>query len=189
MINLLPTEVKRDIRAARMNVILLRYNMLTLGGVVLLALFCLLFYVILHNQQAVAAATNSDNTAKAASYATVQQQADQYRQNLSIAKQIFANSVNYTDIINSITTLIPHGVILTNLNLSQATFNQQTVFTAQAKTYDDAIALKQSFQSSKLFSNVYLQSVSSTPGGGGTEDYPVSVTISAKFNKTGAASS
>jgi len=188
MINLLPTEVKRDIRAARTNVILLRYNIVTLGAVILLALFCLLFYVILHNNQAVAEDASSSNNAKAANYAKVQQEAAEYRQNLSIARQIFANSISYTDIITTITKLIPQDVVLTGLNLNQATFGQQTSFTAQAKTYDDAITLKQNFQSSKLFSNVYLQSVSSTPGGGGTEAYPVSVTISAKLNKTGLKS-
>jgi hypothetical protein len=184
MINLLPDETKRDIRAARMNVVLLRYNLITLGAVALLAGFCLLFYVILHNNQSMAENTTNDNSLKAASYNDVRKAADEYRNNLSIASKILNNGITYTDVINSITKLVPSGVILDSINLTSTQLGQQTSFSAHAKTYENATKLKENFQSSPLYSNVYFQTLSSgATDGTSTADYTIAVTISAKLNK------
>lgn len=186
MINLLPTEVKRDIRAARMNIVLLHYIFVVIGAMVILALFCLTFYVILRGSQTNAVSTNKDNSAKAASYASIRKEADNYRNNLTIANKIFANSTSYTDIIVAITKLIPDGVVLDGLTLNSTTLGQQTSFSAHAKTYDDANKLKENFQDPKLshglFSNVYFQNLSANPDSG-SDSYPIAIVLSAKLNK------
>lgn len=184
MINLLPEDTKQDLRAARANVALLRYNFITLIAIGVLAIFCGLFYFFLGISQSAAASKSSDNTAKAASYAEVRKQAEEYRSNLAIANQVLGSGVNYTSVIFSISELVPKGVILDNLTINAANFGQQTTFSAKAKTYADATKLKESFQKSPLFSNVFLQSVSDTSGGETTGPYPVSVMLSAKLNKT-----
>lgn len=182
MINLLPDEVKTDMSAARMNVVLLRYNIVVLASIAVLALFCLTFFLILKNSQTVAVSTKNDNSGKAASYANVRKEAEEYRNNLTVAKSIFASAITYTEILNSITKLIPSGVVLDSLNISDSTFGQQNSFSAHAKSYVAATKLKENFQSSKLFSNVYFQSLtaSNSPS---DSSYPVSVVISAKLNR------
>lgn len=157
MINLLPDEVKRDMNAARMNVVLLRYNIMVLIAVIILGLFCLAFYFILHTSQTVAVSTSNSNNSKAASYADVRKEAENYKSNLAVAKSIFSNVISYTDILNAITKLVPDGVVLDSLNLSDSTFGQQSSFAAHAQSYAAATKLKENFQSSKLFSNVYFQ--------------------------------
>jgi len=198
MINLMPSEIKHDIRAARMNVILLRYLLTMIGAVILLALFCLTFFVILRSTQSNAVSTNKDNAAKATSYQSVRNQADAYRNDLRIAKQIFANSISYTDIINRITELVPKGVVLDSISLTSNTFGSQTAFSAHAKSYGAATTLKENFECAdeqlqkqfgcaNLFSNIYFQNLTEsggdkTAGDDGTS-YPVSVVLSAKLNK------
>jgi hypothetical protein len=181
MINLLPDDTKRDIRAARMNVVLLRYVLFTSSMLILLIGFCLLFYVILHATQSKAVTTNEDNNAKAASLSKVRTSADEYKNNLTIAGKILDNGVNYTSVIFTIAQLLPSGVVLDGVNLSAADFGQQTSFSAHAKTYDKAKELKQNFQNSKLFTNVYFQNL--TDSGDTKNPYPIAVTISAKLNK------
>ncbi len=192
MINLLPDEAKRDIRAARMNVVLLRYNLLTLVAAVVMVGFCLVFYFILHSNQSSAVDTSHDNSIKAASYEDTRKKADEYRKNLSIASQIIDNGVSYTNLVFAITKLIPDGVILNGLNLTTATIGQQISFTAQAVSYDAAAELKSNFQGEvdskekPLFTNVYFQSLSNNAGGESSSSgnpYPITVTISAKLNK------
>jgi hypothetical protein len=186
MINLLPTDAKRDIQAARMNVVLLRYNILTIAAMGMLVGLCFLFYVILHANQSTAVTTNNDNVTKAASYATVRTEADSYKSNLSIANKILDNSVNYTTVIFAITQLLPSGVILDALNLSATDFGQQTSFTAHAKNFTKATELKDKFQSSSLFTNVFFQTLtdgSAAPGSTELGDYPIAVTISGKLSK------
>ncbi len=181
MINLLPDDVKRDIRAARMNVVLVRYMLLTFSMLILLVGFCLLFYVILHATQSKAVTTNEDNTVKAASLSSVRKSAEDYKNNLTLAGKILDNGVNYTSVIFAMTKLLPSGVVLDGINLSAADFGQQTTFSAHAKTYDKAKELKQNLQNSKLYTNVFFQNL--TDSGVASSAYPITVTISAKLNK------
>lgn len=182
MINLLPDQTKREIKAARMNVALLRYNFFTLGAIGILALFCLMFYLILNSSHRDALSTSSDNAQKAATYDSVRKKADEYRSNLALASQIIDRGVKYTDVIIEITKLIPKGVTMDSLSLTATSFGQQTSFTAHAKGYEEATQLKSNFQSSKVFTNVFFQSLTlqndqSSPG------YPISISLSAKLNK------
>lgn len=182
MINLLPDNNKKELRAARMNVVLLRYNVLTLITVVLFLLALGGFYAYLTSTKATAETSNIKNQAKANSYSDTKKAAEQYRTNLATAKQILANQVNYTSVVFSITELLPKGVVLDNVNLSAKDFGNQTVISAHAASFDAVSQLKQNFQQSKVFSNVFFQTINNA---GDTADsgHPISVTISVKINK------
>lgn len=195
MINLLPDDIKRDIRAARMNVILLRYNLFAFLAMVVIFGLCLMFFVFLNVSHSSAAETNSKNKAAVESMRNVMVAADDYRKDLQTAKQIFEKSINYTEVVFAITRLIPKGVILTQLDLNAGTFGQPVVFSAYAKSYDQATKLKDNFQNSDLFSDVHLQNLSDASNSSGSGDgsgdgeagpgseYPITFTISATMNK------
>jgi Tfp pilus assembly protein PilN len=182
MINLLPEDYKKEVRAARANVVLLRYNIATLIAIAFLVAACGVFYVLLSQNKQSAEESNTSNLSKASSYQDTKKQADEYRSNLATAKKILANEVNYTGVIFGITSLLPNGVVLDNINLTAADFGSQTVFAAHAKDYASITKLKQNFQNSKLFSNVYFQTINDG-GTGSTGSYPISVNISVKINK------
>lgn len=182
MINLLPDDKKRDIKAARANVILLRYNFLTIAGFMTLMLICIAFYLVLRTHESSAVTKSEDNTAKAANYDSVRREADAYKANLSVANKVFQNSVNYTSVVFEITKLLPSGVTLDNITVNAEDFGKQISFSARAKSYDKAMELKDKFQSSKIFSNVFFQNLTDSTGGQ-TNGYPVTVVISAKLNE------
>mgnify|MGYP003606722857 CR=1 FL=1 len=188
MINLLPDDTKRDIKAARMNVTLLRYNFFTLFAIIILAAFCFMFYILLRATQSNAETTSNDNNIKAAAYSDVRKEAEDYRNNLAIASKVIDKGADYTSTIFAITELLPEGVILDGINLNATDFGQQTAFSAHAKNYTQASKLKENFQSSKLFSNVYFQNLSEGSASGSTagSNYPITITISAKLNKVGS---
>lgn len=181
MINLLPEQTKKDIVAARMNVLLLRYTYVSIGLLIMVLVLCIGLFFIMQESQAQAKETADRNRVKTAQYHKVSQEATEYAQNLNTAHQIINNSISYSKLAMTITSLIPKGVILDNLNLDPNTINQQTTFSAKAKTYEDALALQESFQSApSVFSNVSLQNV--TQSKGGEDPYGVSVAISLKIN-------
>lgn len=179
MINLLPDDHKKEIRAARANVILLRYNIVALVGLAVTLGICLLFFIILRNTQANAISTSNGNTVKASSFDKVIKESNEYRSNLKIASKILDNSVNYTNVVFEITKLLPRGVVLDGISLTAEDFGRETVFTARAKTYDNAMQLKDSFQKSKVFENVHFQSLNDAATG----DYPLTVAMSVKLKK------
>jgi Tfp pilus assembly protein PilN len=185
MINLLPPEEKRQLRAARTNVLLLRYNILLLAAIAFSGLAVGITYVYLTTAKANAIATINDNNTKVGQYADVQVQASRFRQNLATAKQILAGDVTYSKVILQIAHLLPSGVILENLNLDAQTFGTETSLVAQAKDYGAAIALKDSLQKSTLFSDVHFQSIAANTSGTASA-YPITVNLSVTFKKDAA---
>lgn len=181
MINLLPPEEKKQLHAARSNTLLIRYNILLGVIVAFMGIAVAITYVFLNSTQQSAQATISQNEAKASQYDSVKTQAAQFRQHLATAKQILDNEVTYSKVILEIAQLIPSGVILQNLALDSQTFGTETTLIAQAKTYDDAIALKDSFSKSTLFTNVHFQSITSAGSSGG--QYPITVNLNITIQK------
>lgn len=181
MINLLPDDYKKDLRSARMNVALLRYNMFVVIAVVALGLAWLAFSFSLNLTEGNAKAVSKKNQEDARQYDTAKKEWQDYKANLSFAKQILDTQVNYTQAVTRITELMPANTVLDNLNLSAQDFGNQIVLSAHAKTRDDALKIKESFERSDFFSNVFFQSITEANDGKG--DYPIGVNISVKINK------
>lgn len=179
MINLLPPNEKRELRAGRTNFLLVRYNIALLVALVFLFAAIGVVFVYLNNTKASAQATIEENKTKVAGYATVQSQATQFRSNLTTAKQILDKEVTYTKVILDIAQILPQGVVLQNLNLDSATFGTETMLVAQATNYDRALALKAAMEKSPLFSNVHFATI--TAGSEGA--YPLTVNMSVTINK------
>ncbi|MCA9338357.1 hypothetical protein KC949_02265 [Candidatus Saccharibacteria bacterium] len=193
MINLLPDSKKADIRAGRTNVILLRYIALTGVVLSLLALVCTGFFIILNDTRNHSIELAKSNAQSSIQFAKVHQQATEYQQNLSVAKQIIGQSINYTDIVMDITKLVPKGVVLDSITLSPDNLNGRTVFTAHATDSEAAMALKNNFADSKkilgkeIFSDVYFQNLtqsdtSASVSGNTLSKYPVLVSLSVQLN-------
>ena len=81
MINLLPPEEKRQLRAARTNTLLARYNIILLVAVVFLGLAIGVVYLYLTNTKASADQTVRENTSQTSQYAGVLTEAQQFRSN------------------------------------------------------------------------------------------------------------
>lgn len=164
MINLLPPDSKRQLRAARRNVSLQRYA-LFVGAVAILvfATFGFGYYLTTqeHNRLSAEIAASSANTAK---YNAVRTSANQFTKDLSTAKVILSNEVVFSDLIIEITKTLPKNVVLSELNLSTETFGTEMSIQARAKNPDDGpISLKSALEKSDLFGNVKIVSIDEKP--------------------------
>jgi Tfp pilus assembly protein PilN len=180
MINLLPLEEKRQIQAARTNVLLFRYALLTACVMVATGLMVGAGFVIMNTSKAEAEKKIALNASKASSYKSVQAEAETFRANLSTAKTILDKEVNYTKVILAIAQTLPADVTLDNLDLDANTFGTPFVLSAKAKSYDGGLALKSALEKSDVFSNVSLQGMTIAASDTG---YPVSVQLNVTINK------
>jgi preprotein translocase subunit SecG len=182
MINLLPPETKKQLYAARSNTLLARYNFALLLSVLFLVVAIGLTYLYLSNTKSSNEEVIRANTAEEGNYTKVKAEAKTFKENLTADKQVLDQSFDYTTLVMKITQLIPSGVVLNNLTLDTKSFGTETSFIFKAKNYASAIALKDSFQNSSLFSNVHFASIS------GSEDkqYPVDVTLNVTIKKEAA---
>lgn len=185
MINLLPHDEQRQLRAARTNVLLLRYNVLLLGAIIFLVVAVSITYLQLTNTKVLAQTNIAQNNDKSSSFIPVKNQADQFRTNLATAKQILDREVTYTKVVLAIAKVLPSGVVLENLSLDAQTFGTSTTLVAHAKDYSRALALKESFQTSSLFSDVHFDSIASGDSTSNAE-YPVTVNMNVTIIKDAA---
>jgi len=179
MINLLPPEEKRQLRAARTNTLLARYNIILLVAVVFLGLAIGVVYLYLTNTKASADQTVRENTSQTSQYAGVLTEAQQFRSNLTIAKQILDREVAYTQVLINIAQVIPEGVVLESLVLDSETFGTETVLNASARDYGRALAFKDALQKSDYFTEAHFQNVDDI----GTGDYPLTITMAVTISQ------
>lgn len=184
MINLLPPEEKRQIRAARSNSLLFRYNIFSLGALIFLLAAAAVTYLSLTSVQKRSEETISESQARVSQYQDVRVQSEKFKSDLTTAKQILDREVAYTNVILQISRLLPSGITLKQLNLDASTFGTPTTIEVQAKSNDAALKLKESLQSSPLFEDVHFRSITTS-----TDDkspYPYSVTMGITIKKEAA---
>lgn len=187
MINLLPYDYKKEIRAGRANTILMRYiSILSIGVVILGGIFGGA-YVVIYGAHQNALATVEANQAQEAEFAAVRERANSFRSDLATAKTILDKQVIYSKIIYDIADAVPSGIVLDSVELSPETLGSSVTLSASARTNSDAIKLKDEFtKQASLFTDVKLISISGgtsdmADGGGGA--YPVKVSISVTLQK------
>ena len=184
MINLLPPEHRHQLRAAQANTLLLRYNIAMFAALIFLGATLGVVYIYLTASKTNAEKTIAENQAKVGSYAEVENQAQAFRSSLTTAKQILDKDITYSKTVLAIAQLMPKGTVLQDLSLDVATFGTPTSLVVQAKDYETALALKDTFQTSPLFSDVHLESISQGSGDG----YPYTVTLNLTISKDAANS-
>ena len=180
MINLLPPDRKQELRSARVNVILRRYVMFEIIGIVLLGAITAGTYFIMDMTRANAEQEIADNQLRASDYSDAETRATQFRNNLSTAKGILDKEVRYSQVVLKIAQSIPDGIVLDTLTLDASTFGTPTSLTARAKSYQDSLRLKSEWEKSDVFDNVYLESV--TRSTDSDSDYPVEIRINVTIN-------
>lgn len=181
MINLLPPANKKEIRAGYANRLLVRYVMLSL---IVFATMCMAIasvYFYLQTTKNIAEQEIRSNKSLQSKYANVQKKSDEFRSNLATVKQIMSKKVDYTRIMIDLANSMPPGTVVTKLSLDAATIGTPVPILVSAKSHDDAIKLKGTWQQSGMFSEVYFQAVSSETST--AMGYPVSAEYMVTFKK------
>ena len=182
MINLLSPEDKKQLRAARVNTILLRYYFLVViiiagaGGILAGG-----FYIADQNKNS-SRVELSQAENDTADYTKIRQQSEEFANNLKVAKQILATEVVYSKMITDIASIIPAGTVLNSLSLTPDTISKKMELSFKTKSYDQGIQLKTALENSDLFSDVSITNITSK-GQEGEGAYPTDVNISAKFHQ------
>jgi Tfp pilus assembly protein PilN len=181
MINLMPDIDKKEIRAARANVILGRYIYIVLLAFAFLLLLLTGSYVVLTQTKDSATKLMDANSSKAAVYSATRAQVDELSSRLVQTKTILNQEVLYSNVLMNIGQQMPAGTVLDKITLNSASFTGTPVtLKAYAKTTANAVALREKFQSSPIFTNVNFSSVTDSAGIPG---YPVSVTMTLVVTK------
>ncbi len=177
MINLLPYDLKKQTKAARMNVILLRYIVIIIASAIFLVLACAVTYYYLNADKTSANKPANNNT-----NSSIQDQSNSFRTNLATTKNILDQQISYSDALTGIGAVLPVGAVLDTLTLTDSSFGTTLNLQINAKTANIETKLKENIKNSALFSNYSYQST--TTNSNGQSEYPFTINISVTINKS-----
>lgn len=173
MINLIPPDEKRQMRAGRTNIVLTRYIIISLGTFLFLLVAIGFAYYILTSIKASADGLLANNQTKVDASTNASAQLQQFQVSLNKARTVFASDINYTTVFTRLGNIIPDGVVLSSFSISPTSFGTPTTLQAYAKNNAGITALQSKLQGSPYFSGVTLQSITTTSD----STYPVTATF------------
>ena len=179
MINLLPDDMKKDLRAARTNTVLLRYNIMLILAVLFLAGAIAIVYVFLSTMKTSAEQAIKENVVKEQSYATVKREADAFKSSLSDAKTIFDEELSYSRALVRYAQLFPDGTATNNIQFSPTSFNTPMDVSVKITGQSAAQALVKSMTTSPYVTGFSNKSITISQDG----SYPYTMEVSFTLKK------
>jgi Tfp pilus assembly protein PilN len=181
MINLLPNETKKQLRAARTNTILTRYIITIFFAAAFLCLVILGSYYIMSESKKTAENAITGVKTGNSSYSPTTKKSSAFISDLSTAKSILDKRVSYSKILENLINALPTGVILESpLSINRDALNLPITLKAYAKSSSSEATLKANLQSNPTFLNYSLASVTSNTGV--NSEYPYLITFSLTIN-------
>lgn len=177
MINLLSYDAKRQFRAARMNVVVLRYVIILGIATVFLTLACGVTYLFLENMTPYvkpASGTVSSNPL---------QQAEALRTNLATTKSILDQQVNYSDAVIGIDTVLPIGTVLDSVISNDGSTSLKILAKSEGIEQTKSTLQDNFNKSPLLFSNYKFVSTSPTSSPDVSSQYPVTINVSITISR------
>lgn len=163
MINLMSPTQKHDIRTARMNVTLLHYCiMFGVLAVVIASIYGIGFWLVMQDKSVIQEKLDSQS-AQSKTYAAVEQEAETFRKNLTVAKRILDNETRYSSFLTTLANDLPRGTLLTSFSIGDAATaatSKGMTLDARATSYAKVLEMKKSLEDSTLFENVSIENAS-----------------------------
>lgn len=149
MINLLPADEIRQLKAARANTLLVRYLIIAAALIILLLGAVATTYQLLSIQKTAAETRIAENQQKTTNYSSVQQQADTVRTALGSAKTAMDSDVNYSKALLRIAAALPASTHINTLTLDAQSLTQPLTLEASVNSEEEAYALRTALQKSE----------------------------------------
>lgn len=187
MINLLSPNDKKQFHAARRNTVWVRYTFLIIAVLVAVNIILGATALLIQGQQDASKQKiiNNENQ-RDKEYISARQEAERFRQNLSIAKTILSEETRYSDIVLNITRAIPSECILGNLTLNAQSFSltESQTLSFSCRTQDDVVKLKTSMENTPaVFGKVSILSTTAVQDTNNSSPFPVTASISTIIKK------
>lgn len=175
MINLMPDEAKKQLRAARTNVVLTRYTFILLIGGVLLGLAFFGSYLLLAQTRTSAEQLITANDTKAEVFSDTRQKIASLTANLGEARNVLDQQVSYSNVLRVLGQQMTAGTVIDEITLNEASFRGTPItLTLYATSTDATVRLGDQLQMSGIFTSIAIESVSEQ---GGIEGYPFSASM------------
>lgn len=164
MINLLPPEVVKELRATRTNTMLRKYLITSILALVVVATAVAgAFYINQQNLQAYQQ-EREESRRELASLSEVKKRIAEYNGELKVAESAIKNEARMSVLIANLSSVLPPGSVLSGIAFNVESLEEPAVIQAQVDSFNKAGVLKRNFDQSEFFTEVVLQQVSRADG-------------------------
>lgn len=175
MINLMPDESKKQLKAARLNVSILNYFLILLGAGVFLLFILYGSGLLLRQTEESAKQLILANDTKAEVFDATQAQITELSAQLSDARTVLDGQRSYSKILAAIGQGMTPGTVIDELSLTPAALNGEPfVATIFATSSTATVELQESLENSGTFSSVTISSITQSNA---VEGYTVSASM------------
>ena len=179
MINLLPPDIKEQIRYAKLNRLVLRYLRVILAVVVVLGgIFAGALYLVGQQEAAAEASANDSQATINHLNSTVLPEAQDASNRLAAIQYVQSTQTHFSSVVSDLASVLPQGVTIDTLTLTGNTKLPVTM-AMTAETYDEALAVRNALASSPRIAYVDLEDISGQTSSNVTT-YSVTVVIAFK---------
>lgn len=178
-INLLDANAKRDLKAARLNVVLATYCVIVGIALICVVLLILFSHWWLTNKTATANTEQAEHQSQTSSYDSIRGQAATFSSNLGKIQSVLNNRSHYNTALLNIAASLPAGASVNNIALTPTFLTTPLQIIATTPTNQAALALKEKLSASPIYSKVTLDSVNC----GGTNGNNCAVSLTATLNQ------
>jgi capsular polysaccharide biosynthesis protein len=184
MINLLPSDKKAEIRAARTNLILVRYIIILILAISFIAVAMYVTYSVLAMTKTSNEAVVASNDLSSEVYSSTRQQVSALNDSLRESKVVIDQEVRYSKVFVNLAQLMPAGTLFDKISLNGNSFlGTASNLRVYAKSTTETDSLRQNFERSSMISGVTVTIVTATDSG--VDGYPVSADVTMTLNKAG----
>ena len=165
MINLLPADLKEQVRYAKLNRLALRYLRILVAVVAVLAgIFAGAFYLLQQQSGTVTADVADKQRTIAGLNKTFTPLAKDVNDRLSAIKYVQATQTRFSGVIADIAKVVPQGVSIDSMTL---TGDEKTPvrIAVTTQSYDKALAFRNALITSPRVANADLETITATSGG------------------------
>ena len=182
MINLLPENMKQDIKAARFNLLLIRFALIQIIAVAFLVGIFGVFYFVLMQIRTNSSSMSANTTNTQAT--NIGQQYEATKNKINSASTLLSTGYPFADTLTSLASLTPNGVIVDSLTMKSDIYGKPLNLKGRAVDNSTVSTFSTNLEAAKdMFSSVKLKSTTTT--GGEKAAYPVDFVITVTINKSG----
>lgn len=159
MINLLPLENKKQLRASLQNTMLRGYIGLLLIFVIIYAAVFGFVYITIKQNQNIYRQDEEANNKRVLADAGFKKEATDLSANIRQAKTVLDQRVDYSKVLFEIAKILPEGVSINSVRLESKLFEGEKPLEVNLINANQAAEIKKLFEDSKLFKSVVIVNV------------------------------
>lgn len=180
MINLLPQENRKHLKASQLNTVLLKYVFFFASTLIALTVSIGFIYLNLFYTKISIDKNLEDARGRAQTIAKSKQEASELQTQIQNIDKIYNQQIHYSKVLTALAQQLPDDVIIDAFHIGSNAFSKPQTIQIHAQNHDKVIETKRALEKATFIAGVAINNVNTDQ-----KNNVVSGTLTVSFNKQG----